>query len=169
MASVWIETRGTRHIVVWRDPVTGKRGSKGGFPRKKAAETFRDELKVKILRGELLSDEDRQTPLGVYAVRQWLLEDGYGRTLDGITRRLAGACDPRDRRRLVQLAELGYRYDPRATLVKQTADAVFAYGELIAPIHIGSVPAKSTVMSDPSTTSLTLIRIGPSLKPSVSA
>lgn len=48
--------------------------------------------------------------------RRRLLEHGYGRTLSEIAAELEGACGPRDRRRLGQLAELGFRYDPQATL-----------------------------------------------------
>lgn len=48
--------------------------------------------------------------------RRQLLERGYGRTLSEISAQLADRCSARDRRRLRQLAELGFRYDPRATL-----------------------------------------------------
>jgi ATP-dependent exoDNAse (exonuclease V) beta subunit len=57
-----------------------------------------------------------------HGLRRRLLEDGYGRTLDALAQRIAGACDARDRRRLGQLAELGHRYDARATL--RTTDFV---------------------------------------------
>ncbi len=49
-------------------------------------------------------------------IRRRLLEHGYGRTLSEIGAELEDVCGPRDRRRLAQLAELGFRYDPRATL-----------------------------------------------------
>jgi ATP-dependent helicase/nuclease subunit A len=51
-----------------------------------------------------------------HELRRELLEHGYGRTLDRIGGALAERCEPRDRRRLAQLAELGFRYDARATL-----------------------------------------------------
>lgn len=43
--------------------------------------------------------------------RRDLLEDGYGPTLAALADVLGQACDPRERRRLGQLVELGYRYD----------------------------------------------------------
>jgi ATP-dependent exoDNAse (exonuclease V) beta subunit len=49
-------------------------------------------------------------------VRRRLVVDGYGPTLYDWSRRLATACDQREWRRLVQLVELGYRYDATATL-----------------------------------------------------
>jgi ATP-dependent exoDNAse (exonuclease V) beta subunit len=65
----------------------------------------------------LLDHEDRAAAeRAAHRLRARLLEDGYGRTLDGLARRIAGACDARDRRRLGQLVELGFRYDARATL-----------------------------------------------------
>lgn len=48
--------------------------------------------------------------------RRGLLEQGYGPTLTELAAKLADSCGPRDRRRLAQLAELGFRYDARATL-----------------------------------------------------
>jgi ATP-dependent exoDNAse (exonuclease V) beta subunit len=48
-------------------------------------------------------------------VRRRLLEDGYGRTIYEWTRLLAPHCDPRDLNRLVQLIEMAYDYEPRAT------------------------------------------------------
>ncbi len=48
--------------------------------------------------------------------RERLLRDGYGATLNDLAGRLLPACGERDRRRLMQLVELAYRYDPRATL-----------------------------------------------------
>jgi ATP-dependent helicase/nuclease subunit A len=49
-------------------------------------------------------------------VRARLLEQGYGRTLEELAAGLAPHGDARDRRRLAQLAEMGYRFDARATL-----------------------------------------------------
>lgn len=48
--------------------------------------------------------------------RRRLVRDGYGPTLASLAARLRDACSPRERRRLDQLAELGFRYDDRATL-----------------------------------------------------
>lgn len=50
------------------------------------------------------------------AVRQHLLELGYGGWLNEIARRLAPSCDERELRRLLQMVELGYRYDASSTL-----------------------------------------------------
>jgi ATP-dependent helicase/nuclease subunit A len=49
-------------------------------------------------------------------VRMQLVEDGYGRTLAGFAERIRGRCDAREARRLDQLVELAFRYEPRATL-----------------------------------------------------
>jgi ATP-dependent exoDNAse (exonuclease V) beta subunit len=71
----------------------------------------------------LLDHDDRAAAeRAAHGLRRQLLEDGYGRTLDALARRIAAACDARDRRRLGQLAELGFRYDARATL--RTTDFV---------------------------------------------
>jgi ATP-dependent exoDNAse (exonuclease V) beta subunit len=48
--------------------------------------------------------------------RRRLLEDGYGHTLGWLVPRLAPACDARDLRRLGQLTEMGFRFDPGASL-----------------------------------------------------
>jgi ATP-dependent exoDNAse (exonuclease V) beta subunit len=71
----------------------------------------------------LVDHDDRgAAERAAHGLRRRLLEDGYGRTLDALARRIAGACDARDRRRLGQLAELGFRYDARAAL--RTTDFV---------------------------------------------
>jgi ATP-dependent helicase/nuclease subunit A len=49
-------------------------------------------------------------------IRTRLLDEGYGRTITDIGRRIAPWCDARDARRLSQLAELAHRYDATATL-----------------------------------------------------
>ncbi len=49
-------------------------------------------------------------------VRRRLVEDGYGATLERLSRRLTDACSARERRRMAQLVELAFRYDARATL-----------------------------------------------------
>jgi ATP-dependent helicase/nuclease subunit A len=49
-------------------------------------------------------------------LRHELLEDGYGQTLARIASQVADACDARERRRMAQLVELGFRYERRATL-----------------------------------------------------
>ncbi len=49
-------------------------------------------------------------------VRRRLIEEGYGRTIYGWVRGLAGDCDARNLGRLVQLVELAQGYEPRATL-----------------------------------------------------
>lgn len=48
--------------------------------------------------------------------RRRLLEDGYGPTLAGLAGDLEAACSARERVRLQQLVELGYRYDGAAEL-----------------------------------------------------
>jgi len=49
-------------------------------------------------------------------IRGRLLRDGYGATLDGWVRALRDSCDERERARLLQLVELGFRWDPERTL-----------------------------------------------------
>ncbi|HET8654599.1 MAG TPA: UvrD-helicase domain-containing protein [Longimicrobiaceae bacterium] len=49
-------------------------------------------------------------------LRRQLLEEGYGRTIEGLARRIRNACGARDRRRMGQLVDLGFRCDSRATL-----------------------------------------------------
>ncbi|HBO45294.1 MAG TPA: hypothetical protein DD670_15475 [Planctomycetaceae bacterium] len=48
-------------------------------------------------------------------LRRRLLDEGYGPTIYDWTRRLAPSCDARDLSRLVQLIEMAYGYQPRAT------------------------------------------------------
>mgnify|MGYP002780499334 CR=1 FL=1 len=70
--------------------------------------------------GELVGlphhDDDRAARHAAHRLRRQLLEEGYGRTLHALARRMAPLCEPRERRRLAQLAELGHRHDARATL-----------------------------------------------------
>lgn len=49
-------------------------------------------------------------------VRRSLSRDGYGPTLAGWIMALAGRCDRREVQRLLQLVELGHRWDERSTL-----------------------------------------------------
>ncbi|HWV56281.1 MAG TPA: UvrD-helicase domain-containing protein, partial [Longimicrobiales bacterium] len=49
-------------------------------------------------------------------VRRRLLDDGWGTTIAGLAASLRDACDARDRRRLGQLTELAWRWEPDATL-----------------------------------------------------
>jgi ATP-dependent exoDNAse (exonuclease V) beta subunit len=49
-------------------------------------------------------------------IRRALLSDGYGATLYGFVKALAPACDRRDLNRLMQLVEIAYGYEDRATL-----------------------------------------------------
>ncbi len=49
-------------------------------------------------------------------IRRNLIEDGYGPTIEGWAAQLAPHCDARDQRRLVQLVEMAYAYEPAATL-----------------------------------------------------
>jgi ATP-dependent helicase/nuclease subunit A len=49
-------------------------------------------------------------------VRDRLLQDGYGSTLDHWARELRSSCDPREQARLLQLVELGFLWDTRSTL-----------------------------------------------------
>lgn len=51
-----------------------------------------------------------------HRVRTWLLTDGYGPTLARWVEDLAPECDAREVMRLLQLVELGHRWDERATL-----------------------------------------------------
>lgn len=50
------------------------------------------------------------------SLRARLLARGYGASLDGWVKELAPACNQRERARLQQLVELGFRWDPQATL-----------------------------------------------------
>ncbi len=49
-------------------------------------------------------------------IRGRLMRNGYGATLDGWVRELESACDERERARLLQLVELGFRWDGQRTL-----------------------------------------------------
>jgi len=49
-------------------------------------------------------------------MRRQLLQDGYGATIDGWVRELASHCDRRELDRLLQLVELAWEYESRATL-----------------------------------------------------
>lgn len=70
--------------------------------------------------GALLRYEDHRDSAAARrlaaGVRRRLLRDGYGTTLSGWTRRLAGSVNAGELRRLEQLVELGFRWDGRATL-----------------------------------------------------
>lgn len=61
-------------------------------------------------------DDNRQAERVSLAVRQHLLVRGYGATLYRWAHDLAVQCGPRDASRLLQLVELGYRFDPEAGL-----------------------------------------------------
>jgi ATP-dependent helicase/nuclease subunit A len=50
------------------------------------------------------------------AWRRRLLEEGYGATVAQLAQRVDHACDARERRRLAQLMELAFRFEPDATL-----------------------------------------------------
>ena len=50
------------------------------------------------------------------SVRRTLVDEGYGRTIAGWVRRLAGDCDGRDLGRLVQLIQRAHAYEARASL-----------------------------------------------------
>jgi ATP-dependent helicase/nuclease subunit A len=49
-------------------------------------------------------------------IRRRLVGDGYGRTLADLADRIRPYCDAREARRLAQLVELAFRYEPSATL-----------------------------------------------------
>jgi ATP-dependent helicase/nuclease subunit A len=49
-------------------------------------------------------------------VRRRLMDDGYGRTIANLAAKVGAACDARERRRLDQLVELAFRFEPGATL-----------------------------------------------------
>lgn len=65
-----------------------------------------------------LSDPDDEDAARRVAdrVRRRLMRDGYGPTLAGWVRALASHCDERETLRLLQLVELGHRWDARPTL-----------------------------------------------------
>ncbi|MEN6557788.1 MAG: UvrD-helicase domain-containing protein, partial [Thermoguttaceae bacterium] len=58
--------------------------------------------------------DDRSARRFSLDVRQSLMIDGYGPTIDRWTKQLATACDRRDLSRLLQLVELAHGYDVRA-------------------------------------------------------
>ncbi len=65
----------------------------------------------------LTDHEDGRTARRVaHAVRRSLLVNGYGPTLQAWVDRLADQCSPRDLRRLLQLVELGCRFEQEATI-----------------------------------------------------
>ena len=70
--------------------------------------------------GEIVGLHDRKDTGAARAVasrvRVQLLTDGYGPTLAGWVRDLASRCDAIEVQRLLQLVELGHRWDQRATL-----------------------------------------------------
>lgn len=49
-------------------------------------------------------------------LRRRLVDNGYGVTVTSLAKKIVGSCDPREARRLGQLAELAYRYDSEASL-----------------------------------------------------
>jgi len=60
-------------------------------------------------------DEGAARDLAI-TVREELVSEGYGPTLARWVRGLANRCDVREVKRLLQLVDLGYRWDDRATL-----------------------------------------------------
>ena len=60
-------------------------------------------------------DEGAARDLAI-TVREELVSEGYGPTLARWVRGLANRCDAREVKRLLQLVDLGYRWDDRATL-----------------------------------------------------
>lgn len=65
----------------------------------------------------LTDPRDARGARGVAAgLRRRLLEEGYGATVAWLAASLRGACDERDRRRLGQLTELAWRWEPGSTL-----------------------------------------------------
>jgi integrase len=60
----WIETRGKKRLVVWRE--AGVRHSKS-FGTRDEARIFKADIEKRILQGTLGSAEDRKQPFGVYA------------------------------------------------------------------------------------------------------
>ena len=70
--------------------------------------------------GEVVGIRDRKDAGAARAVasriRIRLLREGYGPTLAGLVRDLAPRCDAREVQRLLQLVELGHRWDERPTL-----------------------------------------------------
>jgi ATP-dependent helicase/nuclease subunit A len=70
--------------------------------------------------GEVEGYTDAEDPAGArklaHDVRRRLVEDGYGITLERISRRMERFCSAREKRRFTQLVELAYRFDSQATL-----------------------------------------------------
>jgi ATP-dependent helicase/nuclease subunit A len=56
-------------------------------------------------------DDEKQAQRLSQRIREQLVADGYGRTLDGWVKALAGECGLRDLNRLLQLVTLAYRLD----------------------------------------------------------
>ncbi len=61
--------------------------------------------------GLTLFDDEEQARRLSQRIREQLVADGYGRTLDGWVKALAGECGLRDLNRLLQLVTLAYRLD----------------------------------------------------------
>jgi ATP-dependent exoDNAse (exonuclease V) beta subunit len=61
--------------------------------------------------GLTLFDDEEQARRLSQRIRERLVSDGYGRTLDEWVKALAGDCDLRDLNRLLQLVTLAYRLD----------------------------------------------------------
>jgi ATP-dependent exoDNAse (exonuclease V) beta subunit len=66
--------------------------------------------------GDLQHDNDTAASRQSRRVRRALLDDGYGETILRWALRLAPSCDPRDARRLDQLTDVAFAYEPIATL-----------------------------------------------------
>ncbi|HEX3654975.1 MAG TPA: UvrD-helicase domain-containing protein [Pirellulales bacterium] len=65
----------------------------------------------------LMSHDDDAAACGLSrGLRRQLLERGYGPTIYGWLKHLAASCDQRELNRLLQLVEVAYGYDERATL-----------------------------------------------------
>jgi ATP-dependent helicase/nuclease subunit A len=63
-------------------------------------------------------------------LRKRLLDEGYGAVLFDVVRRMDGVCDARNLSRLLQLVQMGYRYDAQATV--RAADFV----EYVRQTHV---------------------------------
>jgi ATP-dependent exoDNAse (exonuclease V) beta subunit len=72
-------------------------------------------------------------------VRRRLLDDGYATTIAGWTSKLAPACDARQVRRLLQLVELGDRFDANASL---RTDDFIAFVEATSVPQRGPAPVQ---------------------------
>jgi ATP-dependent exoDNAse (exonuclease V) beta subunit len=60
-------------------------------------------------------DDDTAVHQVSLSVRQRLMAIGYGRTIYGWVKALAGSCDQRELNRLFQLVELAHGYEPQST------------------------------------------------------